>query len=470
MNTKRPRDDDVPDELEPDSQKSRSVSDEITITATETVENDLSRSLHQIEFGDDVYFDLTKYTHADFKILDRDALLLRHDMDLAPNKFDSLPIHENTNRYERVERFRGDPGIIAAGAFGFVIAGTYDGKPCIAKVLDVERIPLRTVLQEVLIQAILFDELNKDDECKHCTKVPELFAVLRSNGPVHNRQRTNGKWTYLEGSNKPVVMIVMQKISAALGTYLHKLKSARDRSCVCASVLYQVTNMFTHLQHKNLNFMHADLKTNNVTFDLVPGAQGCSRRNSRYETYLIDFGMSSLDYKGVRIGAGQIFRTLRYTQPNFHNPYTDVVYLVWSMWKFQGCKMDLLSSRTCNEYTILFSRVLRFILLSTGIPFRTVRDFDKISSETFRAMIVAGRLVVPEQHARNQIDYPYISDESVRDPTAIECAQVGHYMKLYMIASASPNRQRKEGAQKHLERITNLKDGDTSDGPGQGSD
>lgn len=472
MNEKRLREEVIPDELEPSPHRNRTeaLDDRTNTDATQTTEADLSRSLHQIDFGNDVYFDLTKYTHDDFKVFDKDALLLRHNLDLPPAKFDSLRIHENTNNtYERVERFRGEPGIVAAGSFGFVIAGTYDGKDCIAKILDTERIPLRTILQEVLIQAILFEELNKDDdECRHCTKVPEIFAVLRSNGPVHNRERVGGKWTFAQGSNKPVVMIVMQRISVALGTYLHDLTNPRDRSCVCASVLYQVSNMFTYLQRKGLNFMHADLKTNNVTFNIVPGTEGSPRSNNRYETYLIDFGLSSIDYKEVRIGAGQIFRTLRFTQPSFYNPYTDTTYLAWSMWKFQGCDMSLVTE--CDQYTTLFSRVLRFLLLSTGIPFRSLREFDTISSETFRAMIVAGTHITPEQHAHNKKDYPYVSDESVRNTTALTSAQIGHFMKLYMIASASPDEARKEGAKKQLVKITKLTEDDNTDSPHQDSE
>lgn len=447
-NQKRPREVDDDDEL-----KKNRFSQIETETQTQL---DLSRSLQQLDVDDvieeNVYFDLSKYVHANFKILERDAMLLHHDVDLPFLKYESIPIHENTNQYERVGDFKKED-IIAAGANGFVLTGTYKETPCIAKVLNVGMTPLRSVLQEVLIQAILFEEVNKD-ECKHCTKIPELFAVLRTSGPMHHKAKVNKKWKLDPSTHKQVVMVIMQRISVDLGSYLHRQTSTRERACVSASVLYQVSNLFMYLQRKHFNFMHADLKTNNITFNIVPRSQGCSRHENRYDTYLIDFGMSSLDYKGVRIGAGMIFRTLRFKVEDYFNPHTDLTYLAWSMWKFQGCDMQL--AKRCTNFTILFGRLLQFILLCSGIPFRTVRTFDNISMQTFRSMITAGTQITPEQHAQTPIDFPYVSDESVRKPLAITYAQINHFVKLYMIASASPSQKRKEGAQKQLTRLTNI--------------
>jgi hypothetical protein len=389
--------------------------------------------------SDELYFDLSKCMGVDFKITRTEAMLLGRNMDLPHEKWDTIPVHPNDDgSYSEVQHFRKTSNIFAAGASGFVIAGTYGGKNCIAKVMSLQNMSLKQVMQEVLIQSIVSEQIG--DDCHNCTKVPEIYAVLRTRGFLHERTKVKKQWQLNDSRVEDVVMIVMQHISRELGSYIQDLHPS-DRSIVCAAVLCQTSNLFAYLKQKQLNFMHADLKINNVTFDIDPDGP------SRYKTYIIDFGLSSIDYKNVRLGAGLIFRTLRYRQSHFTNFHTDMTYLVWSMWRFQSCDMTLREEH-CTKYTPLFSRVLRFILLSSGIPFSDDRSFDHISMDTFHAMMTAGMSVdsVDTEHK-------YVSSAFL-NPLAITYGQINHYMTLYLIAAGSPLPSRKKAANNQLIKLT----------------
>lgn len=442
---------------------------------TETAQTELNTSFANTSIDDeneegvveeDVYFDMTPYGM--FAITEPDARRLGVNNPLTK----SVVLTPNPdNKYTRVGEFRqGRRGIFAAGASGFVMEGTYgsDRKPCIAKVINLyveacvdpsspqrRMLPYEhNVIQEALIQAILYEETR---EATGCTKIPQLFQVIRTNGLV--RTKKNGDEWILDPTcveTKEVMMVIMEKIDTDAASYIRRLDPGM-RSRVCAGVLLEISSLFLFLGRKHLNFMHADLKLNNITFHLLL----TTRRTRRFKTYLIDFGMSSLDYKGVRIGAGVgtgphgIFGTIRFNQPRFVNPYTDLTYLVWSMWQFLKCDMTLHS--VCDKYTPLFGQVLRFMLLSSGIPFQTERAFDNISNRTFRAMLTSGMNIAAEEGPTlpERRTFQYTTTPHVKT-IAITPEQIQHYAKLYIKAVASPHDKKSINARQHLEKITAL--------------
>ncbi len=449
--------------VQQDTEETRTAQTELNTSFANT-------SLDDENDVDDLFFDMTPY--GAFEVNDLDARRLGVNVDLPASKRVALTPNPD-NKYTRVGAFvQGRRGIFAAGTSGFVMEGTYDLKPCVAKIINLHTeactspstqqrrmLPREhNVLQEALIQAILYEETRTAP--LGCTKIPQLFQIMRTNGLVRT-QRNGNKWIFDPtcAETKEVMMVVMEKIDFDAASYIYP-QNPDVRSRVCAGMLMEISNLLLFLEQKHFNFMHADLKLNNVTFRLLPTT---TRRTPRFETYLIDFGMSSLDYKGIRIGAGVgtgqhgIFSTIRFNEPRFTNPYTDLTYLAWSMWQFMKCDMTLQTA--CDAgYTPLFGQILRFVLFSSGIPFQTERAFDIISNRTFRAMLTSGMRIVAEEDGPMDIarrTFQYTTSTYLKT-VAITPAQICHYVKLYIKSVASPYKKKSIDARLHLERITTL--------------
>jgi hypothetical protein len=325
-----------------------------------------------------------------------DAVRLGNDEGLTDRKeLRAFLEYPNPTDFENEVNHFKKTRIVGAGYYGLVLEGTYHGVPCVAKVVNISHHKqLINTLQELLIQTILFEALQAAPPTRdYKVKIPEIATVFRSTAHMHNLQvlSTTHHVELDTSSIQPVVVIVMERVETDLMKVCHApTMTVNERSRICTIALLEIINTFKYFNNTlGLNFMHADLKSNNVMMNADPSAPG------GYQIYMIDFGMSSLDYKGVRIGAGQIFETVRFANPGYHNHLSDIVYLVWSMWKFQGCDMSLRTP--CPRYTELFDKVLRIILLFSGIPFRTERRFDSISHQTFRSMLTAGHRITRDQ-------------------------------------------------------------------------
>lgn len=412
--------------------KLRPEETQTTQAATELETSLLNVSLNEQEL--ETFFDLSPYTHVPF-VLDmsddprhatNDAFRLTNNLPLAYEKTQMLPVwtfQPNELTFEGMKFHV--KNIMAANRHGYILRGTFMQQNCIAKILTTTNPSqqVHNVIQEVLIQAILLEATEHNRLLPpHCTKIPELKAFGLIHAP--NVQRNQRAWEFNTTENVASAMIIMQEISYDLYSYTQQIRSddSELRSSVCASALLQVSNLLTSDAVKTLLFMHADLKMNNITFDMT--------EDQKPETYLIDFGMASLVYKETFIGAGMIFRTVRFLHKPFYNPHTDLTYLVWSMWHFEKCTNDL--SADCTKFTELFSRLLRFILKASGIPFESVRTFDEISMQTFHAMLTAGKNTesLPERF----VNY---TPSTHLNPVAITIAQVGHYAALYLKAKGS---------------------------------
>lgn len=432
--------------------KFRPEETQTTQAATELETSLLNVSLDQQKEPLGVFFDLSPYTHVPF-VLDmsddprhtmNDAFRLANNLPLAHEKTQMLPVwtfQPNELTFEGMKFHV--KNIMAANRHGYILRGTFMEQNCIAKILTTTKPSqqLHHVIQEILIQAILLEATDHNRLLPpHCTKIPELKVLGLIDAP--NVQRNGRDWEFYGGTETtPSAMIIMQEISYDLYSYTQQIRSddSELRSNVCASALLQVSNLLMSDAVKPLLFMHADLKMNNITFDMT--------EEQKPETYLIDFGMASLTYKDTFVGAGMIFRTVRFLHKPFYNPYTDLTYLVWSMWHFEKCTDDL--SVDCPKFTALFSRLLRFVLKASGIPFESVRTFDKISMQTFHAMLTAGQPAesLPERF------FEYTPSTHL-NPVAITIAQVGHYVALYLKSKGSERRGAEASA--HLTRLLEL--------------
>lgn len=341
--------------------------------------------------SDEPFFDLSKYVQTPFVLSRSDAERLGNDEGLIDRKelqaFLEFP--NETNFVDEVNHFR-KTRIIGAGYYGLILEGTYYDRPCVVKVIDVsQHHTIVNTLQEILIQTILFEALQTAPPTRdYKVKIPEIYSAFRTTAFMHNLHTlTTTRRVELDtASSKSVIVIVMERVQTDLMKICHEpTMSITKRSQICTIALLEIINTLKYFNTLGLNFMHADLKLNNVMLNEDESAPG------GYQMYMIDFGMASLDFKGIRLGAGQIFETVRFANPGYMNHLTDIVYLVWSMWKFQGCDMTLRTP--CPRYTELFDKILRIILLFSGIPFRTQRKFDSISAQTFRSMLTAGHKI-----------------------------------------------------------------------------
>lgn len=356
---------------------------------------------------DPLYFDFSPYTRPNpFPLRRSDAqrLAVNEGLD-GRRELYGLPEFSNpsNNFQNNINGFVRSPGdeIYAAGTFGYVLRGTYEGRDAVAKVMkaDTQKAALE-VLQENLIHAILLEAAQSLPE--RCAKIPHLYNVFRTTGFMHRRRTRADERIVLdtESGPKQVIVIVMEFIQTDLNHWMKQATTtAAERSKVCAGVLVHVLNSIEYFNSLRLNFMHADLKTNNIVINLRDGTDG-------FDSYFIDFGMASLNYNGVRIGAGQIFNTIRFKIPGYKNYCTDIVYLVWSMWKFSRCDMTL--QTPCPQFTSSFDKILRYILYKSGIPFDTKSTFHSINHRTFRAMLTAGREIVQaDRNAEGAHFIPY---------------------------------------------------------------
>ena len=425
---KRPREE--AEDYEPPSSRLRvqTASETATQTATQT-DVDLSRSFDErMNLADDEepYFDLTPYTFDPFVLTKEDARRLQSNLPLVREKEHSVPMWQTTeSSYSHGENTFRYESILAKGRNGFVMKGTFNEKPCIAKILYLNMLgELHGIIQEVLIHAILLEVTGNNDKLSRtCTKIPRLKAFGRTATFMHSRELSPHRYEVVRESRSiPSAIIVMEGINHDLLSFVRQRDITPDiRSSICAAVIHQVATLLSFLSP--YNFMHADLKMNNVTFNLPPRS-----RKLFPITYIIDFGMSSLDYKGFRIGAGMIFGTERFDhlvnkqRHPFHNPYTDLTYLAWSMWYFNNCDKEKILD--CNAFTQVFSKILQRILRASGIPFETDRSYDGISMKTFHAMIHAG---LESQTNKS----PYFRE------SALYPEQIKHYAVLYMQSIAS---------------------------------
>jgi serine/threonine protein kinase len=343
------------------------------------------------KMSDEPYFDLSRYVQTPFVLTRSDAEHLGRNVGLPGHKelraFVEYPNPSNSFDTE-INNFQ-KTAMTGAGYYGLVLEGTYHGRPCVAKVINVSQPDkLVNTLQELLIQVILCEALltaPPSSSREHKVKIPQIHSVFRTTSYMHNYEvlKATRRVEFDTSAVHPVVVVVMERVETDLMKITKEpTMTAEERSELCTIALIEMINTFKYFETLGFNFIHGDLKTNNVMLTADASVPG------RYQIYMIDFGMSSLDFKGVRIGAGQIFETIRFANPGYTNHLTDIVYLVWSMWKFVGCDMSLRAR--CERYTERFEKVLRIILFASGIPFRTDRRFDGISPQTFRSMLTAG--------------------------------------------------------------------------------
>ncbi len=201
------------------------------------------------------------------------------------------------------------PGVgFIGGGQSVVVHGTLDTQPTVAKFIDAtQESHLRDAIQEILMHAILC--ANQSHE-QNVAQVVELMGAGITYGfprDAHDR--------------RPFVVIFTRPVQRTLASVVYnKTISRSSRSRTLAYALYQVCRALQGLQ-RDFQFMHRDLKIDNVMIDFRP-------ESFCFSAKIIDLGLSRMVYKGKLIATWGFMRD-RALDAVF-NPYTDLRMFAWS--------------------------------------------------------------------------------------------------------------------------------------------
>jgi len=175
-------------------------------------------------------------------------------------------------------------------------------------------------------------------------------------------------------TNTNYIVIIMQVLDESFHSFLSsRLSKARivsadpedQRTIVAASMtlsLYQIANLLDRLQIL-LRFNHRDLHGGNVMVKKIPtkGTSVCT--NTFFETYLIDFGMSRLEFRG------KVFTSFGFFSQDKFNAGHDIVMFTRSLKQGLGCKINTDPSFVCTIVFRFIERILDAILNASGYDF-----------------------------------------------------------------------------------------------------
>ncbi len=272
---------------------------------------------------------------------------------------------------------------VAHGSYGAAFLGKYrTGRSeidCIVKMIDIgdDEVNFKENILETMIQGVLSKTCVEDpiisagQAAGKMSKIPDLYAMFTLRGPswsdVTNMiQNSATKTNY--------IVIVMQVLDESFHTFLSsrlskaEVVSAFDedrRMIVAASMalsLYQISNLLDRLQVL-LRFNHRDLHGGNVMVKKIPTKGSSICMNTFFETYLIDFGMSRLEFRG------KVFTSFGFFSQDKFNAGHDIVMFTRSLKQGLGCKIKTDPSFVCAPMFQFFERILNSILNASGYDF-----------------------------------------------------------------------------------------------------
>lgn len=282
--------------------------------------------------------------------------------------------------------------MIGKGAFGAVFNSvTSDGQECVVKLVRVSpaeeyytggytieqfrqrmcELVVRT-LNEIIVHTALLETINADASARQkiaegkMARVPDLYGFFVTSGLSTDPANTTRVVAY--------IAIVMEKLDITLWDHLDKDTLDDTMSTAIAAVsFYQICNLLDFLG-TTLRYNHRDLKINNVMVSPSTTTSSTLCRTPHFHTYIIDFGMSRMDYKGhVFAGTSSLF------YDNHYNPTHDLLFITWSYRRSVGCEAQ--SNIPCTEYNRVFDRILKHLMDSSGIHFEH-SDFEARPSKT----------------------------------------------------------------------------------------
>ncbi len=214
---------------------------------------------------------------------------------------------------------------------------------------------IRDLLTEAAMQVVLHHKLtnflNKlaPEKRRHYARIPEVYTVARD--------------------NREGIVIVTERVDEMLDEYLERSPSDQI-FCLC---LYQVTRTIAWLR-KKFNFIHGDLKMNNVAVERTPSE--CPP----VQSYIIDFGMSSFESvrDNVRVAKQALYiDTSRSKNAHGVHSHNDILFFLLSTWKLWKDVIQAYNEPKARSFLKMYTKYLTSTLFKdvrAKVKSRDVRD------------------------------------------------------------------------------------------------
>lgn len=301
---------------------------------------------------------LNEFTTEDYKIL-YDPRRFHEIYNLIPDVTNTLQLHQNQQfvhkRFSSQQSYKSIYNVggyeignrIGNGTFG-VVHEIKNYNDRVVKIIHGD-IPEQAVdvFLETIIQLILFDECSVLNFLTYA-KIGRLYNLFRFTINSH---------TY--------IAIVMEPFHTNVANYFQHIsqnirqnqKSVIELSTANIFMLYQTFRTLMYLS-KKLKFSHRDLKCDNIMINFIIPKN--SNGFDCFQTFLIDFGSSRLEYNGFLFSSNYMYY-FDDINKDFHNPIQDVGFLIFQTLWFDGCEQYALKRCGVLE-PIFYSRLVNFIL------------------------------------------------------------------------------------------------------------
>ena len=187
---------------------------------------------------------------------------------------------------------------ITSGSYGDISSCIFNNTECIVKNIKFEKTDFEDkssmyllnseFLTENIIHLILFCMYNSMILCsKHNIPscIPQIHNIINA---------TNN-------SNLDTIIVIMEKLDIDTFTYFNKKRSFNEEISIISQIAYNLYN----LQKCFNSFMHRDFHCANIMLKKINNVQKIKiitddvkfEIHSKYQTYIIDFGMCFVDFK-----------------------------------------------------------------------------------------------------------------------------------------------------------------------------
>lgn len=332
-----------------------------------------------------------KNTSAQFKIIDKLYERIPQFQLNQQTADPSIKIFTKGNNQITMSRFLG------AGTYGSAMLANFNGQEYVLKMIQMDlnsesddfhtyqtyrkadkekelarhrRSQIQNVLQEILVHHIMFQTcqnsnviLQKQQQQK-MAKVPGIYGMFRCKSNEflpHSNGTTNNVMS-------DFICILMEKLDKPLDSALDDIKNNLIQVTTVASLaLYQISNLLEAL-HQTIRYNHRDLKADNMMIKYLRAERSLCGY-SHFQTYIIDFGCSRLEYNGHVVSCNPTLYGELPDEMNSFNELRDICYFAWSLRHTIGCKVN--TRLRCGIFHQKFDEILMKILNSSGISFDT---------------------------------------------------------------------------------------------------
>ena len=266
------------------------------------------------------------------------------------------------------------PGGGGAGAGGGGGIATTD---CVVKLIhfDDNEGLFKDTIMEVIVHYILDKTCQETPSIRDrqddgtMARIPQVYAAFSAKGYewVDARFKTINK-----RKTQQFFVIVMEKLDMDANRFINtrsNLSVVRSEqlaiiNTALAFLLYQVNRLLEQLQ-LILQFNHRDLHFLNIMIKEDPlKPKAC--KNTYFQTYIIDFGLSRLRYNGSIITNSILFDT------DMYNPHHDVLFSLLSSRRPLACLLN--PDDDCIYFLPIMNYVYKQVLTASGLDFTDPRN------------------------------------------------------------------------------------------------